>query len=342
MLSVKLTALLLVCAPRALQDDLVLVEPETTIKAHDGITFHIALSQSTMLVVGGLDRPTKIWDLKTRKDTQTFNNSFSPQFLPSGASFVGLFGRLDKERRVGLWDVQECDIKTGDTKVLYAATDAETPIALWPDRKLAVSRLMVGDQHVLKFIDYEKKSETRFVQTEPFKVLGFSPDKKRLALRYANGKMRVFDWERPKKICEFVTGDDEDPFKPRKLWNWYFSADGKNGYAHVTVFERGFLVYRLEKWDLEKGTLKKTWEPSGYLGTRSPAAMTPDHRHLISALGQSVIAINLDTGAEKVVGIKDPRRGDATAISISPDGQRVAIGYSEGYVRILPVAKVIP
>ena len=74
---------------------------------------------------------------------------------------------------------------------------------------MAVVAIDAGDRHDLKFVDYVKKTESILEIAKPFKVLGFTPNKKWVALQFESDAIKIFDWAQKKKVSEFVTADNK-------------------------------------------------------------------------------------------------------------------------------------
>ena len=73
-------------------------------------------------------------------------------------------------------------------------------------------------RHILKFVNFRDKKEVQFTQAQPAKVLGFTPDRKVMALRYKDGKIKIFDWAKNKKISEFITAEKKDDVEELAHW----------------------------------------------------------------------------------------------------------------------------
>lgn len=305
----------------------------TSISAYSADTQYVIFSNDgTRLLTFGNHRkeeePVAVWDLvrKERLRTVRAGGTNLEQFLPTDTAIACLFQKLDG------FEIARFDIKSGNRSVLYVSKRIEQPIALWSDRSTAVLASPIRDHRYLRFVDYDKKEDTLLEIDEAFHVLGFSQDKKLVALRFAAGNIKILDWAKKKKVSEFVAA--ANVMENEKIAHWFITSDSKFAYIGIDGFSP-----RIEKWDLEKGKLVTTFKDfllQLVCVKGSPAVLTPDDAYLVTP----TTVVNLKTGKVGLYVLKGLRVPGGTALAITPDGRTCAMGQGDGTVHLFATPKV--
>jgi WD40 repeat protein len=128
-----------------------------------------------------------------------------------------------------------------------------------------------------------------------------------------------------------VAGGEHELTLTRDNW-WSTFTDPVAPFRHVKCSPDGLTVYgggerSLVAWDVEKRVVRWT-APA----TVDHLEATADGRFVV-ALGAGVLRV-FDAASGKPVGGPPGSKGDATAVALSPRGERVAIGHADGSVEI--------
>ena len=291
------------------------------------------------------DNSVKIWDLATKKDTQTLKGpakdvkglaNYKSLVYVKDQVLVGT-GRWNTEKKVREGEIRVWDAKTGKagTALLGHTMDVEA-LAVSKDGKYLAS---ASDDTTVKIWDLATGKETQTIKghTGTVTSVSFSPDAKQVVTTSADKTVKVWDVAGAKEIASFKVEKEIEKKDPkgkvtkekevgREFTHALFSNDGKKVIA-------GNLDGIIKIYDVEgKKELQELKAHDGIWAI----ALSPDGTKLATGGYDQTIKIwDAATGKDQKT-IK-AHLGTVTALSFSPDNQWLASGSTDGVVKIWSV-----
>ena len=291
------------------------------------------------------DNSVKIWDLATKKDTQTLKGpvkdakglaNYKSLVFVKDQVLVGT-GKWNTEKKVREGEIRVWDAKSGKagTPLLGHAMDVEA-LAVSKDGKYLAS---ASDDTTVKIWDLSTGKDTQTLKghTGTVTSVAFSPDAKQVVTTSTDKSVKVWDVAGAKEVASFKVEKEIEKKDPkgkvtkekemgREFTQALFSNDGKKVIA-------GSLDGVVKIYDVEgKKELQELKAHDGIWAL----ALSPDGSKLATGGYDQTIKIwDATTGKEQKT-IK-AHLGTVTALSFSPDNQWLASGSTDGVVKIWSV-----
>jgi len=225
-------------------------------------------------------------------------------------------------------------------RVLMAPNAARAFVASWSEQVVTENgkRVRTGSGE-LALADWAAGRKTTVLAlTQEVQAMAISVDGARIALGFGDGRFQIVDAAGGKSLLGPVAGyaglKMPDGVRIADVAALAFSADGQRlAFAGVDAALRFFDV----------ATGKPIGAPvsaqaSGLLSLANQLAFTPDGKRLIVATQDSGLhGLDAQTGRSVVARLQMP--SSATALAISPDGQRLATGHFNGELRRWTLAR---
>ena len=291
------------------------------------------------------DNSVKIWDLATKKDTQTLKGpvkdakglaNYKSLVFVKDQVLVGT-GKWNTEKKVREGEIRVWDAKSGKagTPLLGHAMDVEA-LAVSKDGKYLAS---ASDDTTVKIWDLSTGKDTQTLKghTGTVTSVAFSPDAKQVVTTSTDKSVKVWDVAGAKEVASFKVEKEIEKKDPkgkvtkekemgREFTQALFSNDGKKVIA-------GSLDGVVKIYDVEGK--KELQELNAHDGIWA-LALSPDGSKLATGGYDQTIKIwDATTGKEQKT-IK-AHLGTVTALSFSPDNQWLASGSTDGVVKIWSV-----
>ncbi len=336
---------------------------------HDGKVHAVAFSpDGQRLATAGENGKLTVWDIPGERlllSLPTRSGMYDVAFLPDGERIAGTHqdgstavwdasgGQLllnlvghgstvisvatspdNRQIATGGYDgtVRVWDTAPGHEYLTVAAHEGTANgVAVSPDSTRLVS---VGGDGAAKVWDAASGVLALTLQLpDPARLtsVALDPSGERAAIGSSDGRIAIMDMDSGKQLSSFDAHDDE-------IWGLAFSPDG----ARLT--SASWDVVR-KVWDVTGGTLISALNAPCWA---SRTAFSPDGRHVFTTCGlvptgseadggELAVAYEWDAATGEVVRVFPGAELDAYGLALSPDGRRLAIGYSDGVVTIWDV-----
>jgi WD40 repeat protein/serine/threonine protein kinase len=279
----------------------------------------------------------------------------------------------ERDRRGYEWYLLAMQAPPLESQALLGHTGAVNELTVLPDGRSLAS---VGDDGTLRIWDSQTGSCRRLIRlsAEPLNAVAASPDGKYIAaggigstvflydlqkrfaarslhkgaysvesLAFSGDSTRLAAGYRYEEVCLLnLTGEviARVPSRARlktlehvpETDSWRFPnqpAHGSGKHDHV-----------IEQWSGDLATLEREFKPDGTGGGKLRFGKTSrSGQYLIGADEQGRQAILLDLTSGREIGRTPRARDHLFSLAVSPNGQCVALGYSNGIVECFPVAR---
>ena len=296
----------------------------TTMSGHTGVVYGLAFTKDGSLVSGSWDRSVKVWNVKERKESQSFMlRQFQPdlQYALTGVACSpdGKLLALCGEEKV----VKLVDAKTGQiVHLLEGHDDVVARVAFSPDGKLLASAGFDGVICVWDILTGKVKHTLTGHTTWVFSV-AFSPDGRTLVSGGFDRTVRL--WDPIKGVARGILGRHKGGVR-----SVVFSADGQM--VASAGADKAVKVWSLAKLEVIH-TLK------GHEDTIRAISFSPDGKFLASGGEDSTVRLwDLDKGKESGT----HRFNDSIRdVVYSPRGQSLACVSQDRTLRILDPKRAI-
>lgn len=285
---------------------------------HSGKIRHLAFSNDgKMLASASEDKTAKIWDVETEQNRHTLTGHTdkvnSAAFSPNGLELA----TGSNDRKVMTWDTV-----TGRRLQSFDSQASGTFAVLSPDGKLIATSHFLNAPEVRLWDAATGSKQCSFLvgdeKSSAF-VVEFSKDGKQVTASTGDGSIRLWD---PLTCAQKWTfnGIIGTEYLPK------FAPSGK-----LVAFQLLNNDRSLKLIDAESGK-----EIASILGHDSPMSyveFTPDRKRLVTSDRESRVKLwDLATGQE-LLSIT-AKIGEIEALAISPDGNIIAAGASDGTIRL--------
>ena len=294
-----------------------------------------------LAVRGGLGRPPilSIWDFANKERISRFASThghFFPQFSDDGAFVYSLGSKVNMGGFLG-WELYRYNTRTDGRKLVVQSDESEQCHAHWIDQRRVISSKSEPEEsrikHSLRFLEYGANKRHTIVLDESFKLMGFSPNKKLVALCLGKSRLHIYDWENNKKHCELEVAS----LINQECYYCTFLADNKR----IFVVTGGVGQPQIQVWDTS--TRKSTPVRGHFVGCAPPGfepLLSPNGRVLAThAPGAVGFFDTQKLTYVSVVRPKDRIQLHGAAV-FTPNGKALVLGESGGNIWAFDVPRL--
>lgn len=287
------------------------VTPENFAQHSDAVWAVTFSPDSQIIASGSQDTTLKLWDIKTRKETKSFGDNFSPIYsidfnsdgteISSGTKF---------------WQILEWNLTTGKEYPPLEHLGTIWSIDLSPDNQMIAS---ASADKTVKIWDRQTGAILQNLtdhQDQVYAVV-FSPDGQRLVTASQDKTIKIWQVETG-ELLNTLTGHLEG------VRSLAMSADGK-------IIISGSLDDTVKVWNLETGALIQTL--TGNSSDVLSVAISPDQTIIASGSRDKTIKLwNLKTA--ELLNTLTGHQDEIYSIQFSPDGNSLVSGSKDKTIKL--------
>ena len=293
--------------------------------SHGGAVDSVAFSPGgTTLATGNTDGTVQLWDVATRRQTNTLTGPTGPvnavAFSPDGTTLAT--GNADGTIR--LWDVAT----RRQIATLAGPTGAVNSVAFSPDGTTLATGNADGTIRLWDVATHRQIGHPLYGTTGPVNSVAFSPDRVTLASSSADGS--VWFWDATSVPCTGGPGPLTSNTSPAT--SVAFSPDG-------TTLATGNDDGTVRLWDVT--THRQITALTGPAGPVTSVTFSPDGTTLASASPDHTVRL-WDLATRRPIGAPlTGHTGRVTSVAFSPDGTTLASGSADHTVRLWNIAYLV-
>jgi WD40 repeat protein len=302
-------------------------EPQLkTSMSHGSNVSSIAFSpDGRMILTGSYDCSLRLWELETGRELRRLigheKGVDEAAFLGGGKTCVSM-STLSGDKTIRFWDL---DSGSAYKTIALNKDDFNQQFALSPDGATIAYPTRAGDRdHYLSFLDARTFRTVRGFKTlEDMGTTAFTPDGRLLLATHGtatDSTVYLFDPSSGKALRSL--GKVRDAV----VSTLAVSPDGLTAFIGYSQIGKANGSFKL--WSLKTGRVLKTVQADFY-GVKS-ASFSPDGTSVAAVSGDSVFVWDLAKGT--VLASRTDEK--ASAVSFSPDGTRLAVGYQDGSITL--------